>query len=94
MLYECGCNAGCTQIDQQVDDLKPGMKVGVRSGPLAGSSVFVAQNHTADGASVFTVQRADPKAPIQVCANERSPLVGYGCEVKNSGAARACTTCE
>ncbi len=94
MLYECGCNASCTQIDEPLDNLKPGMKVGVLSGPLVGSSVFVAQNRTAGGDSVFTVQREDPKAQIHVCENVRTPLVGYLCSVKDSGEARACTTCE
>ncbi len=94
MLYECGCNAGCTRVDERLEDLKPGMSVDVLSGPLAGSSVFVAKNRTADGDSVLTVQRADPKSPIQVCASMRTPLVGYLCAVKDSGAARACATCE
>jgi hypothetical protein len=94
MLYECGCNAGCTRVDEPLDDLKPGMQVDVLSGPLAGSPVFVAKNITASGEPVLTVQRADPKAPIQVCANARTALVGYLCGMKESGAARACTTCE
>lgn len=93
MLYECGCNAGCTAVDQPVEKLKAGMRVGVVSGPLKGTSIFVAQSRTDDGQSVFTVQRADPASPIQVCL-ARSPLVGYLCAVKDSGAARACDTCE
>jgi len=70
------------------------MQVGVLAGPLAGSTVFVAQSRADDGDAVLTVQRADPKEPIQICANPRAPVVGYLCSVKDSGAARACTTCE
>jgi hypothetical protein len=94
MLYECGCNAGCTEIDRAPDTLRVGREARVVSGPLKGTAVFVAKNRTSDGDSVFTVQRADPSAPIMVCGDPRSPLVGYPCSSKDSGGARACKTCE
>ena len=95
MLYECGCNAGCTAIDRPLDGLTPGTRVGVTSGPLKGTSVYVAQSRTAEGESVLTVQRANPSSPIMLCeATARGPLVGYLCAAKDSGAARACGACE
>ena len=94
MLYECGCNAGCTRVDRTMDALSLGKQVVVTSGPLNGTRVFVARQQTGSGESVFTVQRADPSSPIQVCGSPRSSLIGYGCSVKDSGRARACMTCE
>jgi hypothetical protein len=92
MLYECGCNSSCIAIDRPADALHEGMQVGVLSGPLKGTSVFVAKNRTDDGESVFTVQRADPKSPIMVCSLN-APFMGYLCATSNSGAARACHSC-
>jgi hypothetical protein len=94
MLYECGCNAGCTKVDRATAALSPGMRVGVTSGPLKGTTVFVARQQTDSGDSVLTIQRADPSSPIQVCGSPRASVIGYGCTVKDSGHARACTTCE
>ena len=94
MLYECGCNAGCTTIDRAPDALQVGAQAHVLSGPLKGGVVFVVKNRTSEGDSVFTVQREDPNAAIHVCGELRSPLVGYGCSVKDSGMARACTSCD
>ena len=96
MLYECGCNAGCMLVDEPQDELRPGMRVGALSGPLKGDTmVFVAQNTTAEGTPVLTVQRADPRAAIQVCTMRASlaPL-GYLCATDKSGAARACRSCD
>jgi hypothetical protein len=94
MLYECGCNAGCTLVDEPLDELRAGMTVNVLAGPLSGSMVFVAQHTTAEGAPVLTVQRADPNAPIQICSVRcSSALIGYLCATDNSGAARACKSC-
>ena len=94
MLYECGCNAGCTKVDRAMDALSPGKQVGITSGPLKGTTAFVARQQTDSGESVLTVQRADPSSPIQVCGSPRSSFIGYGCSVKDGGRARACTTCE
>lgn len=94
MLYECGCNAGCTEIDRPLEGLDPGARVGVVSGPLKGTSVFVAKSRTTAGDSVLTVQRADPASPIMVCAmRARTPVVGYLCSAEGNGAARACDAC-
>lgn len=93
MLYECGCNAGCTKVDRPMDALVVGTQVGVTSGPLKGERVFVAKGATASGDSVLTIQRADPNAAAGACALPRSALMGYACEVTNSGAPRACTRC-
>jgi len=95
MLYECGCNSACTEVDRPADDLRPGMRVNVVLGPLKGTPVFVAESRTKDGEPIFTVQRADPKDPIVLCsARARGPLVGYLCGASDLSAARACTTCE
>ncbi len=92
MLYECGCNAGCTPIDRPYDALQVGMRVGVLSGPLKGTTVFVARNTTAEGESVLTVQRRDPSSPIEVCRRVE-PTLGYLCSTASSGAARTCRSC-
>ena len=94
MLYECGCNAGCASIDHATDTLKAGMQVGVTSGPLEGTRVFVAKSPTDTGEQIFTIQRADPNAPITVCGTPRSGAFGYLCNTKDSGHARACQSCE
>jgi hypothetical protein len=94
MLYECGCNAGCTEIDHPLASLTARMQVGVVSGPLKGTTVFVAKNHTDDGETVFTIQRADPKSPILVCGSPSTPLIGYLCATDKMGAARACGACD
>lgn len=95
MLYECGCNAGCTKIDHAVDGLTPGMQVAFASGPFKGAPLFVAKQTTQSGEPVLTVQRADPKASIQICAaTPRTSVVGYLCAMDNSGPARACGACE
>ncbi|HEX4512740.1 MAG TPA: hypothetical protein VGH87_02640 [Polyangiaceae bacterium] len=93
MLYECGCNAGCTKIDRSIDALAPGMQVGILSGPLKGTTVFVAKNHTDTGEAVFTVQRADPSSPIMVCGVPRSPTIGYLCGTKDLAPPRTCGKC-
>lgn len=93
MLYECGCNAGCLQIDRPSDALRVGMRVGVLSGPLDGMTVFVAKNTTAEGEPVFTVQRRDPNASIELCSRP-GPAIGYLCAIDSSGAARACRACD
>jgi hypothetical protein len=92
MLYECGCNAGCVQIDRPLDALRAGMRVGVLSGALDGTTVFVAQSTTAEGEPVFTVQRRDPNASIQLCSRP-GPAIGYICAVDSFGPARACRSC-
>jgi hypothetical protein len=95
MLYECDCNAGCTQVDEPLDDLRAGMRVGVLSGPLKGTMVFVAQSKTADGTPVLTVQRADPTAPLQICSTRASLApMGYLCGTDKFGAARVCRSCD
>ena len=93
MLYECGCNAGCTEVDRSADALSPGMQVRAVSGPGKGTNVFVAKNSSDTGEPVLTVQRADPKGPM-LCGSPRSAVIGYLCAGNNSGPARACTTCE
>jgi len=93
MLYECGCNAGCTEVDRPLASLRAGMQVGVLSGPLKGTTVFVVKSRADDGEAVFTVQRNDPSAPIVVCGSPSSPLVGYLCATDKLGAARACASC-
>lgn len=95
MLYECGCNAGCMKIDHDKVGLAPGMQVTVASGSLKGTPVFVAKQHGQSGEAVLTVQRADPSAPIQICAaTPRSSVVGYLCAMSGSGPARACESCD
>ena len=94
MLYECGCNSGCASIDHAASTLRAGMQVGVTSGPLKGTSVFVAKSPTDTGELVFTIQRADPNAAIVVCGTPRSGAFGYLCNTKDMGHARACTSCE
>lgn len=94
MLYECGCNAGCTKIDHAMEGLVPGMQVTIASGGLKGTSVFVAQQKTQSGERVLTIQRADPKASFQICSLSRSSTLGYLCATSGSGAARACDTCD
>ncbi len=94
MLYECGCNAGCTEIDRPLASLAEGLQVGVLSGPLKGTTVFVARNRSDDGEIVYTIQRADPKSPIVVCGAPNAPLIGYLCATDKMGAARACGGCD
>jgi len=94
MLFECGCNAGCTKIDHAMQGLKAGMQVAVASGPLKGTSVFVTKQQTQSGDPVLTIQRADPNAPIQICSLPGSSTLGYLCATSGFGAARACTTCD
>jgi hypothetical protein len=94
MLYECGCNAGCTKVDRSIDALAPGMQVGVLSGALKGTTVFVAKNHTDTGDAVFTVQRADPRSPIEVCGVPRTPTIGYLCGTKDLAPPRTCGKCD
>ncbi len=94
MLYECGCNAGCTEVDRSIDALSPGMQVGVLSGRLKGTTVFVAKNKTDTGDAVFTVQRADPSAPFMVCGTPRSSTIGYLCGSKDLAPPRTCGKCE
>jgi hypothetical protein len=92
MLYECGCNAGCVQIDHPSDALRAGMRVGVLSGSLEGTTVFVAKSTTAEGEPVFTVQRRDPNASIELCSRP-GPAIGYICAGDALGPARACRSC-
>ena len=93
MLYECGCNAGCTKVERPADGLSPGMQVKVTSGPLKGTSVFVAKQTTESGERVLTIQRDDPNAGIHICGVPRASFIGYLCASAGSGAARACHTC-
>jgi hypothetical protein len=92
MLYECGCNAGCLEIDHPAGELRVGMRVGVLSGALEGTKVFVEKKTTAVGDRVFTVQRRDPDSPIEIC-RQPGPLVGYLCGSDDLGPARACRSC-
>jgi hypothetical protein len=93
MLYECGCNTGCVQIDHPLRALHVGMRVGVLAGPWKGTTVFVAKNTTAKGESVFTVQRRDPNTPVELCGRP-GPAIGYICSVESSGSARPCGSCK
>lgn len=94
MLYECGCNAGCTKVDRPMNALAAGMQVHVTSGPLKGTSVFVTKQKTDSGETVLTIQRADPSASIQICGVPLSSFIGYLCSTTAGGAARACNSCE
>jgi hypothetical protein len=94
MLYECGCNAGCTKVDQPMDALAPNMQVHIASGSLKGTNVFVAKQKTDTGESIFTVQRTDPNAPIQICGIPHSSVMGYLCGTSNLTGPRACSSCE
>jgi hypothetical protein len=93
MLYECGCNAGCIQVDSPPGALRVGMRVGVVSGLLKGTTVFVVKNTTAKGESVFTVQRRDPSSPYELCSRP-GPAIGYLCAIDSLGRARACRSCD
>jgi hypothetical protein len=95
MLFECGCNAGCTKIDHAMEGLAPGMQVTITSGGLKGTSVFVAKQQSQSGERILTIQRTDPNAPIQICAMlPQSSTLGYLCATSGSGYARTCGTCE
>jgi hypothetical protein len=93
MLYECGCNASCVQIDHGAAGLSDGERVEIRTGDMKGTRVFVKKTHTPSRGDVFTVQRADPSAPYVCRSLVPSPLLGYLCATSNMGDPRACDTC-
>src|SRR5262245_8398307 len=94
MLYECGCNASCTEIDLATSTLAEGVETKVRSGSLRGTRVFVKKHASARG-EVFTVQRSNPKSSGEVCRSPAAwPLLGYGCSATDLGPPRACASCE
>ena len=80
-------------IDLAGRALAEGRVVTVTSGSLKGEKVFVAKTPTGTGGEVFTIQRADPKAPIILCGTNRSSTLGYLC-AGGSGPPRACESCE
>lgn len=94
MLYECGCNSGCIQVEAPRRGLREGDLVLAKTGGLKGKEVWVARSKTADGASILTVQQRDPKGGVEVCrrlgaGNE----LGYLCATDGFGAARRCSSC-
>ncbi len=92
MLYECGCNARCVTVALSDGELRDGAQTKVIGGDLANEPVFVKKNESAGG--VFTVQRGDPRAGVEVCRRARpSPLLGYLCSTKDSGPPRPCELC-
>jgi hypothetical protein len=91
MLYECECNTECVEVDRPASALRDGMRVTIVSEDLRGTRVEVVKSITSTGAEVFTVTRHNP---MRICRGPGTPsLLGYTCEVRNIGAARACAAC-
>jgi hypothetical protein len=91
MLYECDCNTECVEVDRPASALRDGLQVTIVSEDLRGTRVQVVKSVTSTGGEVFTVTRQRMK---RLCRGPgSSSLLGYTCEIRNGGAARACTAC-
>jgi hypothetical protein len=95
MLYECGCNSKCFEIDLPEGALRDGDTVAIASGDWKGKQVFAAANRPGLEAEFFTIQRNDPRAPVQICEGaQATPLMGYLCSSNGHGPAQRCQSCQ